>query len=271
VTPTHTEVAGARTPATPKHKTTIPSSASVAQNSVTRGRPRRETCPRGHDDWYTAPSGIRRCRTCARAWDRSKRGSGLIDSFAPPPSHLLQRRPRGTPALEWFLANTVVGPVPEHAPDLGQCLDWTHRTTGRPGRERGVLTDGSANWFAARWAFTHFVGPIPEDWEASHLCHRPICCNAEGGHIVAEPSRVNVDRSTRLNRLRGPRPLSPTCRRGHNDWYVSPAGVRTCATCKRARERIVAGVAGDPFAPPMPRSLRATTARRALRASRGAT
>jgi len=262
------KVAGPARPTTPKNVTTIPSTTILSPERPPRGRPRRETCPRGHNDWYTAPSGIRSCRTCARAWDRSHRGSGLIDPFASPPQHSLPRRPRSTPALEWFLTNTVVGPVPEHAPDLGPCLLWTHRTTGRPGRERGVLTDGSVNWIAARWAFTHFVGSIPEGWEASHLCHTPLCVNAEGGHIVAEPNRVNVDRSTRLNRLRGPRPLSPTCRRGHNDWHVSPSGARVCATCKRARGRIVAGVPGDPFAPAMPRELRRGARLRARKAKR---
>jgi len=140
------------------------------------------------------------------------------------------------PALERFEASVVEGPVPEHAPDLGPCLLWLGAPTPQG---YGVLNDAGKKWFAHRWAFAEFIGPIPEDFEVSHLCHTPLCVNAEGGHLIVELHAQNHARTTRLNRLLHSKPLfSQTkpeypCFEGHHDWYEMASKRWACATCRR--------------------------------------
>lgn len=151
---------------------------------------------------------------------------------------------RSLSAEDRFAASVVTGPVPEHAPDLGNCLDWTGGTTASG---YGSFSVNGKPTLVHRYAYVAAIGPIPADFEVSHLCHRSICVAAAGGHLIAEPQAQNIARSVRLNRLRGP---SETCRRDHADWHVLPNGTRRCKTCERAATRIRRGWAGaDPFGP----------------------
>lgn len=37
------------------------------------------------------------------------------------------------------------------------------------------------------------------------------------------------------------RELSPTCGKGHSDWYIKADGTRTCRPCKNIRNRVARG------------------------------
>ena len=56
---------------------------------------------------------------------------------------------RQLPAIDRFQASVVIGPVPEHAPDLGPCLLWLGAPTTKG---YGVLNDAGKKWFAHRWS-----------------------------------------------------------------------------------------------------------------------
>ena len=159
---------------------------------------------------------------------------------------------RQLPAIDRFQASVVIGPVPEHAPDLGPCLLWLGAPTTKG---YGVLSDAGKKWFAHRWSYAHFIGPIAPGFQVSHLCHTPLCTNAEGGHLIAEPGTQNIARTVRLNRLLRSKPqLSQTepeypCVEGHNDWIEFASKRWTCRTCQTAMRRIRRGVKVDPWAP----------------------
>ena len=46
-----------------------------AENMRRGKRQRAAVCSRGHNDWYTNPSGQRQCRPCYNAWRRSWRAT----------------------------------------------------------------------------------------------------------------------------------------------------------------------------------------------------
>lgn len=46
---------------------------------------------------------------------------------------------------------------------------------------------------AHRWAYEHFVGPIPEGFEVDHLCRVTICVNP--GHLETVTKQVNLKRA----------------------------------------------------------------------------
>lgn len=87
---------------------------------------------------------------------------------------------------------------------------------------------------AARWAYEHFVGPIPEGQVPDHLC-RVVGCVRFPDHL--EP----VSRQENLARGVGPAAVvirTGRCLRGHEeDWYVSPDGRRYCRACRREGDR----------------------------------
>lgn len=74
------------------------------------------------------------------------------------------------------------GSVPPHRPELGSCWPWTGSCDkdGYAGNfwDGTYLPNGRGNYVrAGRWAYRHFVGPIPEGHGILHHCDNPPCMN----------------------------------------------------------------------------------------------
>jgi hypothetical protein len=89
-----------------------------------------------------------------------------------------KRGPSGLPFDERFWRKVDRnGPIPEHAPGLGPCWDWTgHRNRAGYG---GVKRDGAGSSLTHRVAWELVIGPIPEGLDLLHKCDRPSCVNPD--------------------------------------------------------------------------------------------
>lgn len=125
---------------------------------------------------------------------------------------------------ERFLAKVTVS-------DTG-CHLWTGATMtngyGRFGGEgRAVL--------AHRWAYEHFIGPIPEGLELDHLCRVRNCVNP----FHLEPV-TGAENRRRGEGFAGRQSRQTACKHGHpldeENTYVW-RGQRKCRTCNRIRSQ----------------------------------
>lgn len=68
---------------------------------------------------------------------------------------------------------------------------------------------------AHRWAYTHFVGPIPDGLELDHICRVPACVNP--AHLEAVTHSENMRRSPTAGRMDiGDKRRAQThCKNGH--------------------------------------------------------
>lgn len=111
------------------------------------------------------------------------------------------------------------------------CWLWTGPSRdGRYGtiRCKGVVIP------AHRWAYEHFVGPIPPGLEPDHLCRNTFCVNPD--HLEIVTPRENVRRSESPPGINA---RKTHCIHGHEftpentqTWH----GKRQCRTCKREQE-----------------------------------
>ncbi len=85
---------------------------------------------------------------------------------------LVSKSLRGAGIEERFLANlNKDGPPAKHNPELGPC--WVKGV----GKSYAKLWIDGVSVPAYRWAYEHWVGPIPEDLQLDHFA----CDNGEGG------------------------------------------------------------------------------------------
>lgn len=111
----------------------------------------------------------------------------------------------------------------------------------------GSLTVDHKACKAHRWAWEHFVGPIPEGWVIDHLCHnRDLTC--PGGEACIHRRCVNIDHlepvpaEGGVNINRSPHgPINKThCKKGHpfdeaNTAYAQ--NQRVCRICRYNRSQ----------------------------------
>ena len=122
--------------------------------------------------------------------------------------------------------------IPE--PNSG-CWLWQgnlHPTTGY-----GQLTSGGKHFLAHRWAYEHYVGPIPEGLQLDHKCRLRCCVNPD--HLEPVTCKENNNRgiSAIVNRALA---LAQThCRHGHpydaSNSFIAKSGFRVCRICRNAR------------------------------------
>lgn len=141
-----------------------------------------------------------------------------------------------TTIIERFMAKTEIA--------TDGCWRWSgaiHRASGYA----AFAAEGGRQMYAHRWAYEHYVGPIPEGHTVDHVCHNedatcpggPECLHrqcANPEHLRAVPQRDNVRAAVER---------TGTCHNGHprtnENVYVDRKGWRHCRPCRRTRERRV--------------------------------
>lgn len=128
------------------------------------------------------------------------------------------------------------GPVPSHAPSLGNCWIWTASTAangwyGQFSHEPRKLIG------AHRWAWQSEHGQIPDGMDLDHLCRTSLCVRPS--HLEPVPHRVNVLRGAGVAAYAA---RATHCRLGHpysgNNLIVTKDGTRACRECRRRYQRI---------------------------------
>lgn len=97
----------------------------------------------------------------------------------------------------------------------------------------GQFNNGRTMVLAHRWAYEHFVGPIPDGLDLDHLCRVRSCVNPE--HL--EP----VTRSENLRRGYAARGVKSHCAQGHPfdevNTFPRHDGGRGCRICRNNASR----------------------------------
>lgn len=115
------------------------------------------------------------------------------------------------------------------------CWVWTGALSAARSNAYGCFRIDGASVRAHRWAYEHFVGPIPDGLTIDHLCRNTRCVNP--AHLEAVTQREN--------NLRGIGPPAVNarkthCVRGHplsGDNVRIWGGARWCRECRRENKR----------------------------------
>lgn len=133
--------------------------------------------------------------------------------------------PKARPVIERFEEKV--------APGENGCILWTASGNGA-GYGAMYIAKGK-RVLAHRWAYEHYVGPIPEGMVLDHLCRNRICVNP--AHLEPVTHRTNV--------LRGVAPTAVNAAKTHCDQghlfdaenTAMDRGKRACRACNRARSK----------------------------------
>lgn len=116
------------------------------------------------------------------------------------------------------------------------CWLWTG-TLGRGGYSQ--FTVGAKDWHSSghKWAYQHFIGPVPDGLHLDHLCRTPACVNP--AHLEPVTCRENLLRG---DTFQAKNAAKTHCLRGHEftpeNTYrrLDRPGHRACKTCQRMRD-----------------------------------
>lgn len=131
------------------------------------------------------------------------------------------------PAIIRFLEKIQVSKIFAH--NGSPCWEWIGcRGKGGYGQFKPDGRRGAKKSSPHRFSHEYFIGPIPEGFEADHLCKVRHCCNPL--HLEAVTVQTNRERREYTH-----------CRHGHelseDNVYLNPQGKRTCRECLRRRQR----------------------------------
>lgn len=116
--------------------------------------------------------------------------------------------------------------------DKDQCWNWTGYINDNG---YGLMRGTGWNYRAHRWAYEHFIGPIPEGKVLDHLCRNRRCVNPH--HLEPVTLVENLNRGIRTNANRG----ITHCLNGHEfteeNTRIDKRGKRACRTCVYLRGR----------------------------------
>lgn len=86
------------------------------------------------------------------------------------------------------------------APD--GCWVWSGKDIDKKGYGRFAV-GGSRRMRVARWAYQHFIGPVPEGHHVLHHCDNPPCCNP--AHLFTGTQSDNMLDAYAKGRKQSPR------------------------------------------------------------------
>lgn len=164
------------------------------------------------------------CGTHYRRW----RLSGDAQADAP----VLDKGPYGDAEARWLRRIAKDGPLARNNPELGPCWRWLGWVPdeGYP----NFSVDGRTV-SAYRWAYEHFIGPVPDGLELDHFAcdrGRQGCVNPY--HCRPATRQENQARVPHRNSIK------THCPQGHPydeaNTRHTPSGGRICRACHRASE-----------------------------------
>ena len=140
---------------------------------------------------------------------------------------------RRTPASDRFWRRVdKSGPIPEHAPHLGNCWIWLGSSNDEG---YGQIKANGRSAYTHRLSYELLVGPIPQGKVLDHLCRVRQCVNPS--HLEPVTDGINFLRSLHSNAITF---RTNVCKRGHLmegvNLYVSPGGRRNCRECQKIRK-----------------------------------
>jgi hypothetical protein len=122
------------------------------------------------------------------------------------------------------------GPIPDSAPELGNCWIWT---AGKFSEDYGAFRVGKRTRRAHAVAYELVIGPIPDGHVPDHLCRNHPCVRPS--HLEAVTNRENVLRGTAPSAVNA---AKTHCIHNHEftpeNTKVTRAGKRQCRKCLRA-------------------------------------
>lgn len=127
----------------------------------------------------------------------------------------------GRPEIERFMRHVRIEP--------SGCWLWTGSLWGGG---YGQFKNARSR-YAHRFAYEHFVAPVPRGKDLDHLCRVRRCVNPEHLEVVTR----------RENLLRGDHPTARAirtgvCKYGHRAYARRPSGRAFCRTCDLIRKRM---------------------------------
>lgn len=93
------------------------------------------------------------------------------------------------------------GSIPEHAPELGPCIEYTGATNHKG---YGMFRFRFRKMQAHRWTWERYVGPVEDGLELDHLCRNRLCCNTR--HLEPVTHLENARRGVRASIEAGGKP-----------------------------------------------------------------
>jgi hypothetical protein len=130
-----------------------------------------------------------------------------------------------------------------HGDDEARFLSYV-QVEGECWRWIGELTEDGYGRFLARgvhgaahrWAYEHFIEPIPDGLVIDHLCRNHGCVNP--AHLEPVTQAENLRRGDTFQAANA---AKTHCPQGHPydevNTYITRSGTRSCRVCKRAQHR----------------------------------